>query len=395
MAFRIAVLSDLHCHPKKNGTEGQNRTHFFSDGPRVRGSRHPVQYLVDLIRKDAQLLQADLLVLPGDFADQASIHGYNVAVLSVREIATLLGAKEIAATIGNHDVDSRNHNGLGPFYGVQSMFQDFPLADRNQANSFFNQGFAFVEGDEFRVVVINSVIGHINKEAAEAGTASPIEIAALRSALSGLSIKKFNICLVHHHVIPHEELQLGAKDLLTGGENLLLLLEQFGFCLVIHGHKHHPRLRYSTSRSLPIFASGSFSAAIDPVTGSACRNTFHIIELLEPDGIVAEFHGRVLTWDLKLDTGWMRTSLGSSSFPGTAGFGFTTSIKSLAKKVAGYVLSTGNPYVSWGDVVANVPEVAFLIPSDVLSLSRELADVHGLNSAPNPGEPTLIGNTVS
>jgi len=392
--LRIAVLSDLHCHPKNDGTQGQNRTHFFSDGPRTQGNRHPIQWLVDLIATETPQLQVDLVALPGDFTDQANLHGYIVAVHSLREVASLLGAKAIAATLGNHDVDSRGSIGLGPFYAARQMFPDFPISDRAQSNSFFNQGFAILEGENFRVLLVNSVISHTTKDASEAGLASPVELAALRAALSGLPPKAFNLCLVHHHVIPHEQLQLGAKDLMVGGEELLRLLEELGFCLVIHGHKHHPRLRYSTTGLLPVFAAGSLSAAIDPITGSDCRNTFHIIDLNTPGAVVNNIHGQIHTWELKLETGWTRTTRKSSGFPGLAGFGFRSSIESLAQQIAEYFAQAGLPFLRWTDIVTSIPQLAYLIPTDVEAISRHLLSVHRLKADTDPAEPIMIGRPV-
>jgi UDP-2,3-diacylglucosamine pyrophosphatase LpxH len=36
---------------------------------------------------------------------------------------------------------------------------------------------------------------------------------------------------------------LGSYDLMINGEQLVDILEKHNFCLLIHGHKHHPRIQ--------------------------------------------------------------------------------------------------------------------------------------------------------
>jgi hypothetical protein len=314
-----------------------------------------------------------------------------VAIHSLREIAEKLQVRAVAATIGNHDVDSHQLLGKGTFFAVKEMFLNFPLIEIAQQNSFFNSGFACIEGEDFRVLSINSVLSHTSKESAQSGSANTVQLAAIRKALQSLDPKRFQLCLVHHHVIPHEELDLGAKDLLVGGEELLSLLEEFEFALVVHGHKHHPRLRYSTSGRLPIFASGSMSAAIDPVTGTSCRNTVHIITLSEPSADVPNPHGRIHSWDLRLDKGWQRTSRESSSFPGVEGFGCHTSVHDIAKSIAGAFGKLGKTVGLWEEITASVPAVQFLIPSDMDALAKVLEFTYGLFVRLDAAEPQLIG----
>lgn len=388
MSLRIAVISDLHCHPKKGEASG-NRTHFFSDGARARGNRHPIQYLLDLIDQEKPPLRATVLAIPGDTTDQANHHGFIVGVHCIREVAAKLGISVIAATIGNHDVDSRGIIGTNPFFAAKEMFIDFPIKSLEEQDSFFTRGFAIVEESNFRILLLNSVLSHTCKEAAEAGSATSVQIAALEQKLRNLPPKPFQVCVVHHHVIPHEDLALGAKDLLVGGEAILQLLEQENYSLVIHGHKHHPRLRYSTQGRLPVFAAGSLSAAIDPITGSACRNTFHIVELFETSEKIPYMHGRIDSWDLKLDHGWERTSRSSSSFPGGAGFGCHNDIDLLSSKINEVVVNV--PFVPWVDLGSKIPQLQFLIPSDLERLAKTLESTYGLSIAGDRAEPIMVG----
>lgn len=386
MSLKIAVISDLHCHPRRSETE-KNRTHFFSDGARLAGNRHPIEYLLDLIRNKDEPIVSDILALPGDIADQANHQGFVVGVYALREVKTALGAERLVATLGNHDIDSRSVTGTSPFFAAKNMFSDFPIENEVERNRFFNQGFAIIEGDDYRFLSINSVAHHLTKEAAKSGNADDVQISSIEKALGVLDRKKYQIALVHHHPIPHEELNLGGADLLVKGELLLDLLERFSFNLVIHGHKHHPRLRYSNRGKLAVFSSGSLSAAIDPITGSACRNTFHLVELFEEMHNVASPCGTIKTWDLKLDKGWEITNRKSSSFPGETGFGCHESAVDLAAQIDKNIPQPG--FLKWSEAKAVIPQLQFLIPSDLEAVASELLNKYKIVLAPDGSDPVM------
>lgn len=390
MSFKIAVISDLHCHPSPKDDSRPTRTHFFSDAPRVKGNRNPIQYLVDRIKQSESPLRARLLALPGDIADRADHQGYVVGVYVLREVAQALGVETIIATLGNHDVDSRQQYGPDSHFAAKNMFSDFPIADPAERNRFFQDGFACIEGSDYRALILNSVLGHNNKEAAVSGSANNIQLSAIDDYLQSLTPKLYQICLVHHHPIPHEELQLGAQDLLIGGEQLIQLLERYSFSLLVHGHKHHPRIRYSTSGRLPIFASGSLSAAIDPKTGSACRNTFHIVDLHAPNPRLNFSRGTITTWDLKLESGWHPSSRGSSSFPGKVGFGCHDPIDSIANAISDAFKTLSFPTARWSEILTLVPQAEFLIPSDLITLTNCLANKFSLKIETDPAEPAIL-----
>ena len=112
-------------------------------------------------------------------------------------------------------------------------------------------------------MIINSVATHLTKEAAEHGSISHQQLALLETALSQKEALPFQIAVCHHHPILHEDIGLGTLDVMENGSLLTDLLASHGFHLLIHGHKHHPKLSYAPGAvPLPVLASGSFAAGM-------------------------------------------------------------------------------------------------------------------------------------
>src|SRR5262249_27509555 len=128
-------------------------------------------------------------------------------------------------------------------------------------------------------VVVNSVAHHFDEASAKRGTIDSSLIDKLEADLKARSPHKRCIALLHHHPIQHQLLGMADSDLMTHGERLLEVLATNGTGLVIHGHKHSPRLQPAeySGKKMTIFAAGSLAAMSAHTLGS--RNLFHILEL--------------------------------------------------------------------------------------------------------------------
>src|SRR5207247_8648242 len=92
---------------------------------------------------------------------------------------------------------------------------------------------------------------------------------------------------------------LGAADIMLGGAELLQLLSagDYGEWLVIHGHKHLPKLSYAqgaTAATPVVFAAGSLCACLASRIQAVARNQFYILDfpldLFPTVGLVGRFH---------------------------------------------------------------------------------------------------------
>jgi UDP-2,3-diacylglucosamine pyrophosphatase LpxH len=382
-ALRLAVISDLHCHPKsiKSGA-----TFLHSDALRDPANHHPVQSLLNLIQQEQ--IAADALLVPGDLTNAMDLQGLTSGWSFVKEIARSLGDCPIAITLGNHDVDSHRTHDADVFKIPRHFDPSFPCADSSRRQAFWANGLFSIEGSEWRIVVINSVMSHHDEKSAKRGKVTESQLAALRANLADGVRPRFQVALCHHHPIPHEGLGLGADDLMENGSLLVELLEEYEFNLVVHGHKHYPRLRYSGAGTtgITVFASGSLSA-ISPWVMTNTKNLFHIVELdgSSVPGCIRQ--GIIHSWAFGYGKGWQKRHSDAADFPAIAGFGCRMSPRDIAAGTAQIVSQLEVPLLSWDQLIQSQPQPAFLLPTDFERYSEILLKDHNLRILrAGPGE---------
>jgi hypothetical protein len=177
---------------------------------------------------------------------------------------------------------------------------------------------------------------------------------------------------MHHHPILHASGFIATSDVIETGDHLLDALSKHGCSLVIHGHKHHPRIRFadtSTGRVV-VFAAGSFSAILGKLF-SVTRNTFHILDVVAADHNGAR--GTLWTWEWKLGTGWERASSDSCGFPFRSGFGASSSVLSLEEALVSRSARAPDQWVfSEPELLGEAPDLALLMPTEIEQLTKRL-----------------------
>ena len=279
----IAVLSDLHCHPNSSSDDC---SYLYTDLLRTDSKNHPVESLNNLIHKDG--LQVDVTLCPGDFTNKSNVQGLISGWDFALEVNKHLKGKDIIATLGNHDVDSYQTFSNYSLELVKGISKGFPLRCENLRNQFWATGCAFIEENDYRILVINSSHYHYNKDTSGSGKVSKELINYVDEYMEVHGDNKISIALAHHHPITHARLELGIDDIIVNGEELLEALGKHKFDIFIHGHKHDAWLRYhpcsESPHQIPIFSSGSFSAKSNLLyTGK--RNHFHIIDIQKQDSV--------------------------------------------------------------------------------------------------------------
>jgi 3',5'-cyclic AMP phosphodiesterase CpdA len=378
MEVEIAVVSDFHCHPK-SFTPWDSLLHY--DASRKPANNHPVAALLRLIEQ--RELRATVLLVPGDLTNRVDKKGFRAGWSYCLEIASALGAKSIIATLGNHDVDYRKAVG-DPFSFAKNLHPKFPVMGRANQRQFWDRGFCFITHDDLRVLVLNSVSQYADKNEVKRGCLTDRQLEDIDDELAKLSKARFQVALVHHHPIQHEILGLGADDIMKGGEVLTNLLGKHRYNLVVHGHKHHPRLIYSAGGAtpMPVFAAGSLAATTEEGLLTNTRNLFHILHLYDvpPEGCVSA--GTIESWEFHLSVGWQPATIGASSLPAISGFGSRVLPLDLAKRVNIWfnarVLPGSGGYFDWGDLLQELPQLRFVIPSDFQKLVQTLRDDYNL-----------------
>lgn len=370
----IAVASDLHASAVPGDAAP---SHCRIGLVNETALNHPVPGLMKLIEKLA--LRADILLCPGDLADRAEPGAVRYAWRVIHDLGAALQSRHIMATAGNHDVDSRHQYNKFDAKGVlQSLTPRFPVPDESSCDQFWSRHFTIVREDNWQVVVLNSSAFHGTTDVEyEHGRISDYTLDALRTALDGAPTRDLNILLCHHHPHPHSELGLGEQDLMKGGQLLLDMLGcgRYGQWMVIHGHKHHPKLSYAsgaTASSPVVFAAGSLSAVLYRELQTQARNQFYLLEFNISDIRTHGLVGRYRSWDWAMNEGWVPSRRGSG-LPSCGGFGNRLPHSVVAAGVAKLAVQ---PSVKWDDICGGYPTARYLLPHDELLLEEALRRVH-------------------
>lgn len=380
-SLTVAVVSDLHAH---NSSTDVRPSHLCVTDPEDRPQLHPIAGLLKLI--DDQHLEADMLLCAGDFGDKACVEGIKHGWQAVHRLGVGLNAKLVVGTTGNHDVDSRFHDGsYDAREALQALKPGFPIDDPDSAAQFWAHHFAVVSRDAYRVVILDSTAFHGTQPAEiEHGRVSDATLTRLAETLEGGSVKPVNILLCHHHPQQLSELGLGETDFMRNGQ---LLLDQlgsgrFGSWLVIHGHKHLPKVSYASggASSAVIFSAGSLCAQLLDQLGTRARNQFYILRIPYGAFSIHGFVGTFSAWDWRGAYGWHSAGT-ASGLPAVGGFGFRGNVGVLASTIAALVVDSP---ISWSEVRERRPEVDYVLPQDMEVLIGLLKKEHNVGLLTDP-----------
>lgn len=402
-ALRLAVLSDLHAYDPAQLEAGRERPSFATVSDATGDtSLNPFYALNRLI--DSQELKADLLLCPGDLGDKAAPSAIKYAWDKIQEIASWLDAPFVAATAGNHDVDSRHQyndydakgvlQDLSPVFPCPKVHTGDPLLI---SDKYWARHFVIIRNDHYRLLILNSSAYHGGDPAEqEHGRVAARTLARLERELQSHEPSAINILLCHHHPHEHEDLQLGNHDTMKEGSRLISLLGsgKYGQWIIIHGHKHHPKLCYAQGSAMSpiVFAAGSFSAALYQELRTAARNQFYIIELPFQSPAQMGLVGSFRAWDWIAEKGWQPAGT-QSGLPARGGFGCRLHPPALAKEVSDAL--NGRESAPWQQMTQAIPALHYLLPNDLVHLQQSLEDVHKLQILSDAnGFPRQIGETT-
>jgi hypothetical protein len=370
------VASDLHAHPGLSPSP----SHLDITQAESLTLQHPISALRELIRSNQ--LKADLLVSPGDLGDKADPSGIAYAWSVLGKLSVDLECKLYTATAGNHDLDSRQHDEeIDPRSVLQGLNPPFPLQEEVLCDRFWARGYAIKDMPPLRLVLLNSSAYHGYTEIEKNhGRVSDLTLTKMAADLDSLEQIPINVLLCHHHPHQHSELKLGEDDVMKNGQQLLDLLGsgKYGRWLVIHGHKHHPKIAYAAggSSSPVVFAAGSLSAILTGTLQTAARNQFYLIELDTNECAKFGFVGRVRAWDWSAGIGWIESNPTNSGLPARFGFGNRMDPAVLASKISQMIEQAGN-FLNGEAISTNIPELNYLLPQDLKVLVQGLRKNHG------------------
>lgn len=392
--LRVAVLSDLHFG---SGERGKDHTFVIAGDPGV-PRQHPFEDLRRLIADNG--LSADVVVCPGDITLQADRIGLEQAWASLNQVTADLHAAHLLVATGNHDISSRLKLDE-PSRGGEKLDESpeiwerlkqldpkypYPQGTRVQRLEYWAEHFFTAEVGGVRFVVLNSCNSHSRGPGEfERGRVTDYTIGLIREAISGEPVPALNILVCHHHPVKHPDLSQQDADYseMAQGRALLSALEASEQpWLVIHGHKHSPRIEYAQGESgdAPVvFSAGSFSAVLSPRYFAAGRNQFYVIEIdlgyVRRNGTA----GIVQAWDWAHGMGWFRSvrNVAGARIPSGAGFGHRYNARD-AHQIGNHFV--GAERVDWSDVCSQFDFIKFVTPEDLKRLLTRLDKDYGLEA---------------
>lgn len=373
----IAVASDLHAISSISGES--RRSHLLVTENENHASVNPIGGLLQLV--NAEQLRCDLFISPGDLGDLADPQGIRYAWDALHRVGQRMNAELVLATTGNHDLDSRHlHNEVDAEELLKGLVPPYPFPEESNNNQYWARKFSVWERPLYRLIALNSSAYHIQKQQEqERGRISKDSLVRIKNYLDSSEIKLLNVCICHHHPQQHSELNLGDYDWMREGQQLLDLLGagNYGAWIVIHGHKHHPKITYASGglNSPIVFSAGSLSAVLYPELGTAARNQFYLlffdVDDLQKFGIVGV--GRA--WDWAATSGWVKASKGSG-LPSTFGFGWRENLRVVSDQIAGQM--SDRKTMGWQSLASALPKVKFILPSDLKALNATLVARHAI-----------------
>lgn len=400
-SLSVAIISDLHAFDPNADLEGEvPPSHLEIGAPDDEPHQHPIPGLKRLIEQQENL-QADILICCGDMGDKARPAATRYVWDQVNHLRRSLGDALLVATAGNHDVDSRyKYNDFDAKGVLQSLRPPFPLADESRNDKYWARNFVLLSNHVFRIVLLNSSAYQGGRpEEFHHGRVSQRTVDAIGEELEAEDPPPINVLVCHHHPYKNDDHPAENYSEMQGGDALLQLLGSgdYGRWVVVHGHKHLPRLRYAAGgiASPVVFSAGSLSAVLYPELQTRARNQFYLVQFpwgrLEELGL--EVAGTFRAWDWISAKGW-QPATPSSGLPGRGGFGYRPEAEAVAAEIAAIIAD--RPFSSWDDLLDKDPRLEFLAPEDLDVLKRRLNRVHSVELVQDEhGEVQLAKRTSS
>ena len=385
--LRLFVCSDFHAFDGqvvKDNAPSWFDIHFHGDAARC-----PVTQLQEYIFDHK--LKADIAICCGDLGDKANPVAATTAWKSFQAIAGVLKSDLTVATAGNHDLDSHYvYNDFDAKGHMQILKPLFPSEELGKFDQYWSRHFYITESSDYRIVSLNSSAYHGSNDESKHGRVSARTLDALKKELTGREKVLVNILVCHHPPQFLAESQMGDKDFMKGGEDLAQFLgnDAPNQWLIIHGHKHYPRLQYARGGAdAPVMLSaGSISAMPYQMYGKNGKNQVHFIDF--DLSLIADkgFYGLVDTLEWTSADQW-RPATRDGGLPARCGFGNRKATNEIAKAVARLVKGK----IKWHELTESLPEVQYMVGNDLGVVLDLLEKQHGIGvSYDRIQEPTEL-----
>lgn len=383
--LKIAIISDLHVG------SGSRAADLWPSGTGASLDPRYLENFLAFLTKSS--IEADLLILPGDVAHLAQPDEFELASQVLFKIADALKVSHdrIYYVPGNHDVDWSVLAKLSPDpTGLRLAMRWAPLRNppwlfdkilRRGHRHLLDEPFAYTTWSTPSAFVLgfNSASHDLPDSKVHHGLVTQETLDDARAHLAGQDLSGVvRIGLVHHHPLQYSDPVPNEPDFsaMTNAGNLLNLLHDFKFDLLIHGHKHAPRLTTQVINNcfpMVVVGAGGFSVRLDPRWSGLVNNQFHLVRVEGRDSSGCT-RGELVSWTYLSGHGWVPSET-SNGIAHRVPFGTHVGEHELELRIAPVITSalSTSSYVEWKTVVAAVPEIAFIAPDTTARIVDRLS----------------------
>jgi 3',5'-cyclic AMP phosphodiesterase CpdA len=340
-------------------------------------------------------ITADYLVIPGDITDRAHPDEFTLSTDILTHIAKQVGVphERIILVPGNHDVDWNQlaHKDESGFYKTlryaplsETSWLPGQVLARARGSLVEAPFIASWTADKVLFIGYNSSWHDDPKVSVHHGAIHPEHLSALETELASLVADehKLRVFVVHHHPVQYSD-PIADFDFSTmqNSENLLTLLRRYRFDVLIHGHRHCPRVRTITENNghpLVVLCSGSFSVSLDTRYSGIISNQFHVVDIEGTDGPTATVYGTIRSWAYVYGRGWSESQVHNGiRSPENFGSALQPSHvrNTLGPIIKALLQSPG--YALWNDIVKADPLLARVHTDAVFDAVTSLQDSIG------------------
>ena len=316
-AIRIAVVSDVH-------VGGARCADLCPVPPPGATTERYIDRFCDFAIANA--LSADLLACPGDATHTLQANEVALATAALTRISAAVGVSldRVFAVPGNHDVNWAVLTGTGNEHDPAWDTRFIPLrggghllstACSQGGGNLFDAPFYSITSTPQALVLQINTAAFDGKNPPHHGRVAQTTVDAIATELALLPVdeNQLRLAIVHHHPIQYSNPLPDDPDfsIMVNAGNLLTVLQHNYFDLMIHGHRHAPKI---TAHSLDglhplvILGAGSFSARLDTRWAGIVNNQFHIVDIEGRSNNGCVF-GSLRSWAFVAHPGWIRSAV--------------------------------------------------------------------------------------
>ncbi len=295
---RVAVLSDIHF--------GQMaRTNYFAaPGEKIKDYSSGDMSLGDGLINLMNSMKPEYFLVAGDLTSAAEPQEFFFCEKKILEIAAEVGVKKenIICCTGNHDVDWKISNLFdvpeGHFENADEVFrcrrEKYQEIASNVAQICMDEiklagegpvPFSGIkEANDFVIFVLNTSLKCGPEQNYSHGELTGEQLGWLEEQLKRYSTDdRKKLVLMHHHPFnyPFPAISEDTSQIKEGAE-FIELAEKNGVDFVIHGHRHHPKIKTVLPEGcapITYFCAGSLSVNAEHRSNGEIPNTVHFIDI--------------------------------------------------------------------------------------------------------------------